>query len=140
MPEFISDHPDDKRRIRSISDRIAKSGRTYPAQKALTVKSAVNELRPQKKLLKPSPFQVIPGSKSGTVEVRWRGADGKNVAYDLEWFTDTTMKQKAGAARVNETYVLLQNMASGRSYTFRVRSVRGKETGPWSDPVTAKAR
>ncbi len=29
-PEFFSDHPDDKNRIKRIRDKISKSGRTYP--------------------------------------------------------------------------------------------------------------
>lgn len=34
-PEFLSTHPDDKNRIRSIQERIRKEGRNYPSQTPL---------------------------------------------------------------------------------------------------------
>lgn len=34
-PEFFSDHPDDKRRINNIEDKVKKSGKTFPAQRPL---------------------------------------------------------------------------------------------------------
>lgn len=34
-PEFISTHPDDKNRIKRLSDMVTKSGKTYPAQRPL---------------------------------------------------------------------------------------------------------
>lgn len=34
-PEFLSTHPDDKNRIRSIQERIRREGKNYPAQKLL---------------------------------------------------------------------------------------------------------
>jgi len=34
-PEFFSDHPSDKNRIRRIQDKIDRSGRNYPAQRPM---------------------------------------------------------------------------------------------------------
>jgi beta-barrel assembly-enhancing protease len=36
-PEFLSTHPDDKNRIKRITDRIEKSGKTYPPQTPIQI-------------------------------------------------------------------------------------------------------
>ena len=101
-------------------------------------------LSPKKVTTTPSaePGQVViravrEGTGPGSIWVDWEPQPG--AVYEVQWFLDASMTDMVGSATATKSEIVVECLARGKEYWFRVRAVRGSKTGPWSDPATRVA-
>jgi len=82
--------------------------------------------------------KVEDGTSPASIFVDWDSEQGA-AAYQIEWYTDSTMTQQIGNAAVSESEYEIAGLTASQQYWIRARAIRGNEFGPWSDPATRVA-
>lgn len=76
------------------------------------------------------------GDNEGEVDLQWdnvKGAQGYALQQTLDPNDPSKWENLPGVGRTSKTTI--RNLTSGTRYWFRVRAVRGNDTGGWSDPA-----
>lgn len=86
-------------------------------------------------LTQPVILKIADGVQPGSLLLDWEPVRGA-AAYQVAWFTDGALAQPAGSAAVSGSEYTLTGLQPGLQYWVKVCAIRGKDSGPWSDPAT----
>ena len=82
--------------------------------------------------------KIEDGTAPASIFIDW-DSDAGATAYKVEWFSDSAMTVAIGSAAVSASEYEIAGLTMGQQYWIRIRSIRGKEYGAWSDPATRVA-
>ena len=74
------------------------------------------------------------GLASGSIEANWKRIP--RAVYEVQWFSDAAMSQIVGSAVATRSELLIPALTPGVQVWVRVRALRGKKQGDWSDSAT----
>lgn len=137
MPEFISTHPDDKRRVLRIEERIARETRTFREQVPITVRSP--EIGRARALGTVRELRLERGAARGSLAVRWEPSPVPGVRYQVEWYADARLRERLGRETTENPWAEIRNLPARRDVWVRVRIVQDDVKGAWTKPVRGRA-
>lgn len=74
------------------------------------------------------------GGAPGVVLADWKRIPG--ATYEVQWFADPQFTQLAGAGTATRSRLLLAGLTPGMQIWVRVRALRSRRYGDWSDVAT----
>jgi len=74
------------------------------------------------------------GAAPGSIEVSWKRIP--RAVYEVQWFSDSAMSQIVGSAVATRSELLIPALTPGVQVWVRLRALRGKKQGDWSDAAT----
>lgn len=74
------------------------------------------------------------GLAPGSIDASWKRIP--RAVYEVQWFSDAAMGQLMGSAVSTRSELLIAGLSPGVQIWVRVRALRGKKQGDWSDPAT----
>lgn len=86
----------------------------------------------------PADVDITPNENAGTVNMRWEKVRGA-YSYIVEKAVDAPTLSWSTALNCTKTRVVVNTMASGTKYWFRVAGVGAAGQGAWSDPISKYA-
>ena len=90
----------------------------------------------------PTALKSAKAKKGRKIEVKWnRNKTGKG--YELQYSTDRKFKKDVKKVTISSSAITsktVKNLKAGKSYYFRIRTVRGSKKSIWSNVKTAKAK
>ena len=83
--------------------------------------------------------KIEDGTNPASIFINWDSEKG-TAAYQVEWYLNASVTgTPVGNAAVSESEYEITGLVAKQQYWIRVRAIRGKAFGPWSDPATRVA-
>jgi hypothetical protein len=96
---------------------------------------------PTVKLSRPVDFSAKRGEESGVVELKWKPVS-RSKAYQVEMTTGDPREASSvweTVAITSRSNCMVNNLAEGTKYSFRVKAYSGNLKSPYSDPAIIMA-
>lgn len=74
------------------------------------------------------------GPEPGSILAEWKTVPG--AVYEIQWFDQQEMEALLGSRSSTRSKLLISGLAPGRQFWIRVRAVRSRRTGEWSETAT----
>ena len=77
------------------------------------------------------------GPEPGSILADWKTIPG--AVYEIQWFGQPEMEALLGSRSSTRSKLLISGLSPGRQFWIRVRAVRSRRTGEWSETATRVA-
>lgn len=95
------------------------------------VDTARNSAGPTPQVLK---LRLGDGLAAGSIQADWKRVP--RAVYEVQWFADEGLERLLGSAVSTRSELLIAGLAPGTQIWVRVRALRGRKHGEWSDLAT----
>lgn len=74
------------------------------------------------------------GLSSGSIQAKWKVVP--RATFEVQWFSDASLTAFMGSLVTTRATALIPSLPPGAQIWVRVRALRGKKQGDWSDAAT----